>query len=101
MYFEQKLRAFIKVISILVFFLTFFTNYFLYSATLFQAFVKGVISLITASLILHFLYFFWRFAFSEQEWKIIADPSLRVSSEDEPESKRAEASNLELAENNA
>ena len=68
-----RLKAFINAVSLLMFFITFFTNYFLYGAMLMEAFFRGVISFFVAFVIVHLLLFVWKFAFSPGEWKIIVD----------------------------
>ena len=68
-----QIAAFIRAVSILMFFVTFFTNYIIYQAELIEAFFKGMISLVVANLILHVLLFVWKNTFSEKDWKIIID----------------------------
>ncbi len=77
-----RLKAFINAVSLLMFFVTFFTNYFMYGAMLMEAFIRGVVSFFVAFVIIHLLLFVWKFAFSPGEWKLIVDGEPEIIKEE-------------------
>jgi|GEM_PF-3519263 len=68
---RKRLEAFIRAVSLLCFFVNFFTNYLFCGGDLTDSFIRGLITLIITSLVLHFLYFIWNFAFRPGEWRVI------------------------------
>ncbi len=68
-----KLRAFIRGISLIMLFITFFNNYLFFHAQLLEALLRGLITYVVTSLVLHAIIFVWRFAFSPSEWKLIIE----------------------------
>jgi hypothetical protein len=68
-----KIQAFIRMVSILMFFLAFFVHYVLCAMDLLESFVVGMVALIVATFVMYAVIVVWRLAFSADEWKIIVD----------------------------
>jgi len=81
-----QLQALFKAISLLVLFVTFFSEYFFFQTPLLEAFVKGAISLFISIVVLNIIYGFWRLAFSNAEWKLIIEGPIETDAEDSLES---------------
>ena len=80
---RMRLRALINSISMLFFFVHFFTSYLLFGSDLVEAFIRGVIVWVITAVVLHALFAVWAFAFSPGEWRIIIDGPPRVAKEHE------------------
>ena len=83
-----RLKAFIRGISLLMLFITFFNNYLFFSVPLLDALFRGLITYIVAALVLHFVVMIWRFAFSQAEWKLIIDGEPEGSSDETSEHRK-------------
>ncbi len=70
---KMQLQAFFKAVSILMFFITFFTDYIFFGGEIVDCLFKGIITLIVANIFLNLVYIIWRFAFKAEEWKLIIE----------------------------
>lgn len=78
-----KILSLIKAVSLLMFFITFAINYLVVSSTIFEAFIRGIFTYFMAAVVTSILLLLWRFAFPDQEWKIILESSaLQFESDD-------------------
>jgi len=67
-----QIKAFVTAISIIMLFITFFSNYFFFQADLIESFIRGVITYIFSYIVMNVVFFIWRITYSTSEWKIIA-----------------------------
>lgn len=67
-----QIKAFITAISIIMLFITFFSNYFFFQSDLIESFIRGVITYIFSYIVMNVVFFIWRITYSTSEWKIIA-----------------------------
>lgn len=68
-----RIKAFVRAIALLMFFITFFASYMLYRVDIVQAFIKSMITYVVATIILNILVILWNWMFSPAEWKRIVD----------------------------
>lgn len=68
-----QLKALYNFISIFIFFISFFSNYIIYSASIVEAFLKSFIAMLLSNVVLRIIYFVWFIAFSPKEWKLIIE----------------------------
>jgi len=83
-----QLNALFKVIALIVFFVTFFSNYLIFGSDIVESFIRGIISLILGVIIAKTVYFLWRFAFSTEEWKRIVEGPQEILIEDETQEEK-------------
>ncbi len=82
-----RLKAFIRGISLIMFFITFFNNYLFFYVPLIDALFRGLITYVVTAIVLHVIVMVWRFAFSPTEWKLIIDGSPESDRVEQPISK--------------
>jgi hypothetical protein len=70
---KSRIAAFIKMVSILMFFVAFFVHYVACAMDLLESFIIGMIALLVASFVMYGVILLWRLAFTADEWKIIVD----------------------------
>lgn len=68
---RQYVNAWVNIVSILMFFVTFFTAYTVASLDLSGAFVRAIFSMIISSFVARLLAFLWSSAFSPQEMSLL------------------------------
>jgi len=66
-----RLKAFIRSVALLMFFVNFFTGYLLFGSDLVEAFIRGLIVWVVCTIVLHAVFAIWSFAFRPGEWKLI------------------------------
>ena len=83
MYKKVQLKALYNFISMIILFVTFFTNYMIFGANIVESFMRAGINMIVTNVILRIITFLWTLAFSSEEWRFIIEGPRPVELEDE------------------
>jgi hypothetical protein len=70
---KARISAFVRLVSILMFFIAFFVHYISSALDLLESFVIGMIAFFVATFVMYGVIIIWRLAFAPDEWKIIVD----------------------------
>lgn len=68
---KQYVNAWTNIVSITMFFLTFFTAYLAASMDLLSAFIRGVITLIVSRIIARILIYVWNMSMPADDWRLL------------------------------
>ncbi|PID28767.1 MAG: hypothetical protein CSB55_03190 [Candidatus Cloacimonadota bacterium] len=93
---KVQLTAFVRAMSIVMFFITFFTTYIFFGADLVDALLRGIITLVTSTFVLNLIVIVWKFAYTETEWKLIVDGMPKFENSEEEKSEKFVPKNADL-----
>ena len=82
---KLRLKAFIRCIALLFFFVNFFTNYLFFGSELVEAFIRGLVVWAVTAVVLHAVFLLWQFAFRPGEWRLIVSGPPPLPKEHEEE----------------
>jgi hypothetical protein len=74
---KARITAFIRLVSILMFFIAFFVHYVACAMDLLDSFVVGMVAFFVATFVMYGVIILWRIAFTPDEWKLIVDHSYK------------------------
>lgn len=58
-----------NVVSILMFFLSFYAHFFIGSYDLVTSFIRGCITMLVAMVVVRLIFFIWQFSLPTEEWQ--------------------------------
>jgi len=68
---RQYVNAWVNIVSIMMFFLTFFTGYFIAEYSLIPAFLRGIFTLLVSIIVAKIIVFVWNMSMSPDEWRLL------------------------------
>lgn len=68
---KQYINAWTNIVAIMMFFLTFFTSYFVGGMDIMTSFLRAIITLIVSTIIAKLLIYLWNMSMPADDWRLL------------------------------